>query len=175
MQRNLQIAVGAAALALALSAAAQKPAVYPAKGQSTSQQSKDEGECNAWAQQNSGVNPNAAPPAQAAAPPPQQGGRARGAAVGATVGAIGGNDVGNAAVKGAVVGGVAQRNRARPAGSSERAEPAGPGATATGHGQVLQVLGRVHERARIHAQLMLQRNRRGFSVASAAARGCGGC
>jgi hypothetical protein len=113
MQRNLQLTIGAAMLTLALAATAQKPAVYPAKGQSASQQSKDDGECGKWAQQNSGVNPSAPPPAQAAAPPPPKGGRAKGAAVGATVGAIGDNDVGNAAVKGAVVGGVAQRNRAR--------------------------------------------------------------
>lgn len=114
MQRTLQLAIGAAMLTLALAATAQKPVVYPAKGQSASQQSKDDGECGQWAQQNSGVNPSAPPPAQAAAPPPPpKGGRAKGAAVGATVGAIGDNDVGEAAVKGAVVGGVAQRNQAR--------------------------------------------------------------
>ena len=113
MQCNLQLAVGAALLTLAFAASAQKPIAYPAKGQSTSQQSKDDGECQKWAQQNTGVNPSAPPPAQAAAPPPPKGGRAKGAAAGAAVGAIGDNDVGDAAVKGAVVGGVAQRNRAR--------------------------------------------------------------
>jgi len=114
MQPNLHLAVGAAMLTLALAAHAQKPVVYPAKGQSSSQQSKDDGECLKWAQQNTGVNPSAPPPTQAAAPPPPpKGGRAKGAAVGATVGAIGDNDVGEAAVKGAVVGGVAQRNQAR--------------------------------------------------------------
>jgi len=113
MQTRLQLAIGAAMLTLALAAPAQKPVVYPAKGQSASQQSKDDGECLKWAQQNTGVNPSAPPPTQAAAPPPAKGGRAKGAAVGATVGAIGDNDVGDAAVKGAVVGGVAQRNRAR--------------------------------------------------------------
>ena len=113
MQRSQQFAIGAALLSLALVTAAQKPATYPAKGQSASQQAKDDGECNAWAKQNTGIDPAKPPPTQAAAPPPPQGGRVKGAAVGATVGAIGGNDVGNAAVKGAVVGGVAQRNRAR--------------------------------------------------------------
>ncbi len=109
------LAIGAALAALCASASAQqKPVVYPAKGQSAQQQSKDDGECLAWAKQNTGVDPAklaASPPP--AAPPPPKGGRAKGAAAGAAVGAIGGNDVGEAAVKGAVVGGVAQRNRAR--------------------------------------------------------------
>ena len=113
MQTNLQLAAGAALLTLALAASAQKPVAYPSKGQSASQQSKDDGECGKWAQQNTGIDPSAPPPTQAAAPPPPKGGRVKGAAAGAAVGAIGGNDVGNAAVKGAVVGGVAQRNRAR--------------------------------------------------------------
>jgi hypothetical protein len=113
MHCQLQFAVGAALLTIAFAAPAQKPVAYPAKGQSASQQSKDDGECGKWAQQNTGVNPSAPPPTQAAAPPPPKGGRAKGAAAGAAVGAIGDNDVGEAAVKGAVVGGVAQRNRAR--------------------------------------------------------------
>ena len=114
-------AIGAALLSLALSATAQKPAVYPAKGQSASQQSKDDGECQSWAKQNTGVDPaNPAPAAQpAAAPPPPKGGVVKGAAVGATVGAIGGNDVGSAAAKGVVVGGVAQH--ARKKGQAEAA------------------------------------------------------
>lgn len=37
--------VGAASLALASVAWAQKPIVYPAKGQSAKQQQKDDGEC----------------------------------------------------------------------------------------------------------------------------------
>ena len=109
-----QIAIGAAVLTLAVAATAQKPAVYPAKGQSASQQSKDDGECLAWAKTNTGIDPSK-PPAQAAAapPPPKSGQRVKGAAVGAAVGAIGDNDVGNAAAKGVVVGGVAKRNQAR--------------------------------------------------------------
>ena len=110
MKRMTQIAIGAAILSLSFAAWAQKPAVYPAKGQSAKQQSKDDGECYAWAKQSTGVDP--ANPPQAAAPQ-RKGGVARGAAAGAAVGAIGGNDVGNAAVKGAVVGGVAQRSRAK--------------------------------------------------------------
>ncbi len=117
MNPRLSAALFAALAAIALSlpaAAQQKPIIYPAKNQSKDQQSKDDGECLAWARQNTGVDPAKLAPVQtAAAPPPPKGGRARGAAAGAAVGAIGGNDVGNAAVKGAVVGGVAQRNRAR--------------------------------------------------------------
>jgi hypothetical protein len=115
------LTIGAALLALALSASAQKPAVYPAKGQSASQQSKDDGECLAWAKQNTGVDPaNPAPGAKpAAAPPPPKGGVAKGAVAGAAVGAIGGNDVGSAAAKGAVIGGVAQH--ARKKGQAETA------------------------------------------------------
>ena len=110
------LAVGAALLALALSASAQqKPIAYPAKGQSATQQSKDDGECLGWAKQNTGVDPAKVAQAAPAAPPPPppKGGVVKGAAVGATVGAIGGNDVGEAAVKGAVVGGVAQHARKR--------------------------------------------------------------
>ena len=110
MRSHIQLAVGAALLTIAFAAPAQKPVAYPAKGQSASQQSKDDGECLAWAKSNTGIDP-AAP---AAPPPPQQGGqRVKGAAVGAAVGAIGDNDVGNAAAKGAVVGGVAKRNQRR--------------------------------------------------------------
>jgi hypothetical protein len=110
MQRHLPLAVGAALLAIAFAAPAQKPVAYPAKGQSASQQSKDDGECLGFAKQNTGVDPSAPPPAP---PPEKQGQRVKGAAAGAAVGAIGGNDVGNAAAKGAVVGGVAKRNQRR--------------------------------------------------------------
>lgn len=115
MHQSAQIAVGIALLTLSLAAPAQKPAAYPGKGQSATQQKTDDSECGAWAKQNSGIDP-AKPPAAAPAappPPPPTGGRARGAAAGAAIGAVGGNDVGDAAVKGAVVGGVAQRNKAR--------------------------------------------------------------
>jgi hypothetical protein len=111
MHSNLKVAVGAALLTIAFAAPAQKPVAYPAKGQSASQQSKDDGECLAWAKQNTGIDP-AKPPQTATAPPPG-GQRVKGAAAGAAVGAIGGNDVGEAAAKGAVVGGVAKRNQQR--------------------------------------------------------------
>lgn len=112
MQRPRQFVVGAALLSMALATAAQKPVIYPAKGQSASQQAKDDSGCASWARQNTDVDP-AMPPsaAQASAPAPPRGGLIKGAAVGATIGAVGGNSVGNAALKGAVVGGVAQRSR----------------------------------------------------------------
>src|SRR6185295_6645284 len=115
MERNLQLAIGATLLAVAFAAPAQKPVAYPAKGQSATQQTKDDGECGAWAKQNTGIDPSKPPPTQAAAPPPppKGGQRAKGAAAGAAVGAVTDNDVGEAAVKGAMVGGVAKRNQAR--------------------------------------------------------------
>jgi len=126
--RASSIITSLACTALVLSSAAfsQEPpkvaaqqAVYPAKGQTGSQQKIDQDECYTWAVQQSGYDP-AHPPAVAtaqAAPVTGSGARVRGAAVGATVGAIGGNDVGNAAAKGAVVGGVVRRNKNRAAAS----------------------------------------------------------
>jgi len=112
MKKIAMGAMGAAILSLAFAAWAQKPVVYPAKAQSKAQQGKDDGECNAWAKQSTGIDP-ANPPqtAQAAPAPARKGGVARGAVAGAAVGAIGGNDVGRAAATGAVIGGAAQRGR----------------------------------------------------------------
>ena len=39
--------------------AAQQPIAYPARGQSQAVQSKDNSECRAWAQQSTGIDPNA--------------------------------------------------------------------------------------------------------------------
>jgi hypothetical protein len=110
MRHLSQLVISAALLSFGVALAADKPVAYPAKGQSGSQQKKDDGECLAFAKQNTGVDPSAPPPAPA---PEKQGQRVKGAAAGAAVGAIGGNDVGNAAAKGAVVGGVAKRNQRR--------------------------------------------------------------
>ncbi|MET0379673.1 MAG: hypothetical protein ABW049_11845 [Spongiibacteraceae bacterium] len=116
MHKKLQLLITATLLPLACAVFAQKPIVYPSKGQSAAQQNKDDGECYVWAKQNTGYDP-ANPPAQAGAAQPaapmRQGGVLRGAAAGAVVGAVGDNDVGNAAAKGAVIGGVAQRARHR--------------------------------------------------------------
>jgi len=91
------------------SAAAQAPIVYPSKGQSMQQQSKDEGECRAWAQQQTGFNPSAGVPQVQGQTGPQGEvvrGAARGAAIGAVGGAIGG-DAGKGAAIGAGVGATA--------------------------------------------------------------------
>jgi hypothetical protein len=82
--------------------------VYPAKGQSLEKQNMDEGECYAWAQQQTGINPMAvasSPPANTNSEP--GGKRIKGAAGGALAGAaIGGiaGDAGKGAGIGAVVG-----------------------------------------------------------------------
>jgi hypothetical protein len=115
MIRGIQITIGLAALSVAFAAGAQKPIVYPAKGQSASQQSKDEAECYAWAKKTTGIDPAV----DASSPPPQQTGPAvgggqraagalRGAAGGAAIGAIAGNagkGAGIGAITGTMVGG----------------------------------------------------------------------
>ena len=79
--------------------------IYPAKGQSAQQQSKDEAECYAWAKGQTGYDPVQA--TQYVAPPvPQQsvgGERARGAVGGAVGGAVIGGIAGDAG-KGAAIG-----------------------------------------------------------------------
>lgn len=104
--------LGLIALAVLLSAEgalAQQPIVYPAKGQSPEQQQKDQAECNAWAQQTTGVNPAALAQQSASQPAPSgpQGERVRGAARGAVGGAVIGEIVDDDAGKGAAVGAVA--------------------------------------------------------------------
>jgi hypothetical protein len=91
-------------------AAAQKPIVYPAKGQSAQQQTKDDAECYAWAKNNTGVDPARV----AQAPPPQQPasdgqvakGALRGAAGGAIIADVAGGHAGTGAAAGAIVGGI---------------------------------------------------------------------
>ena len=102
------------------------PIVYPAKNQTPAQQQKDEGECNAWAKQNTGVDPvvlastPTTAPAPAAAPPPSSGrdgsrarGAARGAAAGAVIGEIANDDASEGAAVGAAAGAVAAGSRQR--------------------------------------------------------------
>jgi hypothetical protein len=119
MVRALPLLLGIAVLSWTGAAEAQKPIVYPAKGQSAQQQSQDEGQCYAWAKQSTGIDPAVV----ASSPPPQQtdpavgggqrvGGAARGAAGGAAIGAIAG-DAGKGAAAGAVVGTMAGGRRAR--------------------------------------------------------------
>jgi len=72
VSRITRISLGIAAVALSLAALAQKPVIYPAKGQSAAQQQKDDGECYTWAKGNTGIDPTkqAAAAQPAAAPPP---------------------------------------------------------------------------------------------------------
>lgn len=104
------LTVGLSVTALVLSTnvaqAQSKPVAYPAKGQSTQQQSNDDNACNGWAKQQTGVDPaqlaTSPPPAQA-----QSGQRVRGAAGGAAMGAVAGaigGDAGKGAAAGAAVG-----------------------------------------------------------------------
>jgi hypothetical protein len=103
--------------AFSLQAYAQQPIIYPSKGQSAEQQQRDQGECMAWAQQTTGVNPIAvAQSSLADQPPPQQGGLMEderfqgavvGAAGGAAIGAIAGHEAGKGAAIGAVLGTIA--------------------------------------------------------------------
>src|SRR5437773_11109724 len=139
MLRVLQLFVGMAALSWACTAAAQKPIVYPARGQSAQQQSQDEAQCDTWARQSTGIDPAVV----ASSPPPQQtgpavgggqrvGGAARGAAGGAAIGAIAG-DAGKGAAAGAVVGTMAGGRRARQqqAGQNQQAQAQQQGAIQT--------------------------------------------
>jgi hypothetical protein len=93
--------------------------VYPAKGQSPSQQSTDEQECYNWAKSQTGIDPQAPAPAAAAAPEEsRQGGQrlrgaARGAAAGAVIGEVADNDADEGAKVGAAAGAIAGGRKAR--------------------------------------------------------------
>jgi hypothetical protein len=97
--------------------------VFPAAGQDSTQQSKDEAECYSWAVDNSGSDPfellkqqdaaTAEADAQVAAAEGSQrgGGVVRGAAAGAVIGEVTGGDAGESAAIGAAVGAVGNRRR----------------------------------------------------------------
>jgi hypothetical protein len=107
----LKILVAAAAIAaVASTAQAQKPSVYPAKGQSAQQKQKDDKECVAWAKKDTGIDPVAAsqPAPQKTGPAVGGGERLKGAAGGAIIGGIAG-DAGAGAAVGTVVGGAKAR------------------------------------------------------------------
>ncbi|MFM0168476.1 YMGG-like glycine zipper-containing protein [Paraburkholderia sediminicola] len=118
MLRNMRRLTGVLALALACSVSAQQPIVYPAKGQSASQQQNDTGQCRQWATQTTGIDPVALAQQganQPGAPQPQGQrlkGAAGGAALGAAVGAVAG-DAGKGAAIGAITGTAAGGMRAR--------------------------------------------------------------
>ncbi|TYT25938.1 hypothetical protein FZO89_06545 [Luteimonas viscosa] len=107
------------AFALSAPAWAQKPSVYPAKGQSAEQKTEDDAQCLAWARQDTGIDP-AAVPATATPPPQPQGERLRGAARGAIVGEIVDDKPGEGAALGALAGG--RRARLHQAGQAQQAQ-----------------------------------------------------
>jgi hypothetical protein len=92
--------------------------VYPAKGQSTERQSVDEQECYNWAKSQTGIDPQAPPPAVAASEESKPSGQrvksaARGAAAGAIIGEVANNDADEGAKVGAAAGVLAGGRRAR--------------------------------------------------------------
>jgi hypothetical protein len=108
-------AIGVTALVISLTAAAQ--IIYPAQGQSPELQQKDQGECQVWATQNTGIDPVVlaqTPPAQTSST--GGGERVKGAAAGAlgglAIGAITGH-AGTGAAVGAVTGTMIGGRRAR--------------------------------------------------------------
>ena len=106
--------IGALAIAGTVSAT---QVIYPAKGQSPEQQTKDETECSTWATGNSGYDPaNPQATTQVSSQPSgPSGARLKGAARGAVVGEIADGDTGDAALAGAVMGGSRERRTKRKA------------------------------------------------------------
>lgn len=100
MRRRPGAFIVASALLVGAALAAADVHVYPAKGQTKEQQAKDRYECQNWAREQTGFDPNAT--AQGA-PAQRPGGAVRGGARGAAVGAVGGAIGGNAG-KGAAIG-----------------------------------------------------------------------
>jgi uncharacterized protein YcfJ len=108
--------------------------VYPSKGQSAEKQNKDEGECYAWAKQNTGIDPVAVAkqPTKQEGPAVGGGERVKGAAFGAVgglaIGAIAG-DAGKGAAIGAVAGTLMGGHKARKnkAAKEQQAEQAKAG------------------------------------------------
>jgi hypothetical protein len=92
-----------AALAAASAALAQ-PSIYPNKGQSQAQQTKDHNACHSWAVKQTGFDPSIALPA-----PQKSGGVAKGALVGGAIGGVAGSfnaNAGKGLLAGAAVGGL---------------------------------------------------------------------
>ena len=96
--------------------------VFPAKDQTATQQSNDEGACYGWAKSQTGIDPMNIKPPEPSQPSQQEAsnsgggervkGAARGAAAGAAIGAIGGN-AGTGAAAGAAAGTLAGGARKR--------------------------------------------------------------
>ncbi len=114
---------------------AQGLIIYPSKGQSSQQLSRDRYECHTWAVQQTGYDPSNPQMAQsnspAAASPPRaeapRGGLLRGGARGAALGAVGGAIAGDAgkgaaigAATGALFGGFRRRDQRRRQQAAQR-------------------------------------------------------
>lgn len=103
--------------------------VYPAKGQSNEQLSKDRYECHLWAVQQSGFDPSNAQANQSSPQAQQKGGilrgGARGAAAGAAIGAIAG-DAGKGAAIGAAAGGLKRGFQKLDSKKAEQSQAAAP-------------------------------------------------
>ena len=118
MRRSIPCAAAAALLmAVVAGVAAQQQIVYPAKGQSPQQQRTDQGECQVWATQNTGIDPAALAQTPVSSGSASGGGErlagaTRGALGGLAVGAIAG-DAGQGAAIGAVLGTMAGGRQAR--------------------------------------------------------------
>ena len=125
MRRRPGAFIVASALLVGAALAAADVHVYPAKGQTKEQQAKDRYECQNWAREQTGFDPNAtAQGAPAQRPGGAVRGGARGAAVGAVGGAIGGNAGKGAAIgaaTGAVFGGMRRNAQAREQQSQQAA------------------------------------------------------
>jgi hypothetical protein len=98
---------------------------FPAKNQQPEQQRADEMSCYGWAQQQTGVDPTAPPPAVAATDTGPDGSMikcgANGAAAGTAIGAIAG-DTGKGAAIGAVAGGLRGRRMSKEKQKEEQKE-----------------------------------------------------
>lgn len=113
----IAIGLGLVALTMAAGIVQSAPIVYPAKGQSQAQQSKDEGECHQWAVKQTGVDPAQLVSETNSGEVYQRHhtairGAARGALAGVAIGAIAG-DAGKGAAIGATAGGIGGGLRGR--------------------------------------------------------------
>jgi hypothetical protein len=131
LNRGSTLAVALAAVIAVVGQAQAKPIAYPAKGQSTQQQQKDDGACYSWAKTNTGVDPAAVAAAPPPPPPGPTGDRVKGAARGAVIGgAVGGSEgAGKGAAVGVVAGGA--KSRQKQAASAQAAEGQKQGAMDT--------------------------------------------
>jgi OmpA family protein len=121
-----------------------QPYIYPNKGQSQEQQSRDRYECHLWAVQQTGFDPTKAQASTAPPPPPPQGGIFKGAARGAAVGAVGGAIAGDAgtgaavgAATGGLIGGMKQRGRAQQQQQAQATQAAGQQNALTAYNRAL--------------------------------------